>query len=89
MGYSDIWRLSFNVYMLQEYLRIGGKSFLKKDREIVFTGISNVYKELIPELAAKGNIKFLKEIAELNNSLYNFHPSFDYFQMYVLLFPLK
>ena len=71
--------------MLQEYLRVGGKSFLKKDREILFTGISNLYAQLVTSLTQKRNIKLLKELAELNNSLYQFHPSFNYFQFYTLL----
>lgn len=32
MCFTDQWKMSFNIYILQEYLRIGGKSFLKKDR---------------------------------------------------------
>ena len=32
MNYSDHWKVIFNLYILEEYLRIGGKSFLKKDR---------------------------------------------------------
>lgn len=89
MNYTQYWKMCFNLYMLQEYLRIGGKSFLKKDREIVFTGISNLYNELIPRLAKKNQIKFLKEFASLNNALYNFHPSFNYFHLYTFLLPLK
>ena len=29
--------------MFKEYLRIGSKSFLRKDREILFTGINSLY----------------------------------------------
>jgi hypothetical protein len=59
MCFVDEWKLSLNIYMLQEYLRVGGKSFLKKDREILFTGISNLYAQLVTSLTKK-NIKLLK-----------------------------
>ena len=88
LQYCEEWRISFNLYILDEYLRFGGKSFLKKDREILFTGISNLYNGLVGTLAERKNFKLLKELANINNSLYNFHPSFDYFQFYTYLLPL-
>jgi hypothetical protein len=30
--YSVHWKLSFNLYILKEYLMVGSKSFLRKDR---------------------------------------------------------
>ena len=49
----------------------------------------NLYQDLIPVLAERGYYKLLGEIAALNNSLYNFHPSFDYFQLFTYLLPLR
>lgn len=63
MAFLEQWKISFNLYMLQEYLRVGSKSFLKKDREILFTGISNLYHGLVPTLSAKKNFKLLKDLA--------------------------
>ena len=54
----------------------------------MFTGISNLYAALVQALKARKSMKLLFEIAELNNSLYYFHPSFNYFQLYSLLLPL-
>lgn len=59
MGYVEEWKISLNVYMLQEYVRAGGKSFLKKERQILFTGISNLYSELLPVLKGRGKLKLL------------------------------
>lgn len=30
--YAAYWKLSFNLYLLKEYLNVGSKSFLRKDR---------------------------------------------------------
>lgn len=30
--YAAYWKLSFNLYILKEYLNVGSKSFLRKDR---------------------------------------------------------
>ena len=62
---------------------------MKKDREILFTGINNLYNDLVPTLAEMSHFKLLKELAALNNSLYNFHPSFNYFQLYANLLPIN
>jgi hypothetical protein len=88
LRYCEEWRLSFNLYMLEEYLQFGGKSFLKKDREILFTGIANLYSELVPTLAGRRSFRLLKEFAVFNNALYRFHPSFNYFHLFTLLLPL-
>ena len=40
-------------------------------------------------LASRGNAKLLKELAGLNNSLYHFHQSFNYFHFYTFLLPLE
>ena len=40
--YAEYWKLSLNIYMLREYLSIGSKSFVRKDRDIIFTGIGKL-----------------------------------------------
>lgn len=81
------WRLEFNLFMLEEYLRVGGKSFVRKDREVVFTGVSNLYQGIVGGLAQNGAVRLLSALAHLNNALYYFHPSFNYFHFYSLLTP--
>ncbi len=63
MDFSQEWKLSFNIYMLKEYLNVGNKSFLRKDREILFTGINNFYEKILPKLKEKGKYRLLSEIA--------------------------
>ena len=74
--------------MLKEYLNVGSKSFLRKDREILFTGVNNFFEKILPKLKEKGKYRLLSEIAELNNSTYIFHQSFNYFHFYAKLLPL-
>lgn len=57
--YAIHWKLSFNIYILKEYLMVGSKSFLRKDRDILFTGINNFYAELVPILKSRGCYKLL------------------------------
>jgi hypothetical protein len=38
---------------------VGSKSFLRKDRDILFTGINNFYNDLIPVLKSGGCEKLL------------------------------
>jgi hypothetical protein len=40
--------------MLKEYLNVGSKSFLRKDREILFTGINNFFEKILLKLKEKG-----------------------------------
>ena len=42
MLYAEYWKLSLNIYMLREYLSIGSKSFVRKDRDIIFTGVGKL-----------------------------------------------
>ena len=88
MFFANQWKISFNLYILKEYLVIGGKSFLRRDREILFTGISSLFNEFVPVCLQKKSMKLLSELASLNNSLYSFHPSYNYFHLYTLLLPL-
>ena len=36
--------------MLKEYIQIADTSLFKKDKEIIFTGVYNFYKKLVPRL---------------------------------------
>ena len=74
--------------MLKEYLSIGSKSFVRKDRDIIFTGIAKLQEQLVPVLLERGG-RAIDEVAQLNSALHSFHPNFDLFHFYSLLLPLK
>lgn len=61
--YTVGWKLEFNLYLLKEYLTVGSKSFLRKDREILFTGISQLYSGLVPILKQRSCLRLLNEFA--------------------------
>lgn len=75
--------------MLKEYIQTADTSLFKKDKEIIFTGVYNLYKKLIPRLISMEQIEFLEELADLNNSMYSFHGSFDYFLFFTYIRPEK
>lgn len=86
---SALYKIAFNLYILKEYLKIGAKSLVKRDKEIVFTGCGNLFTDLIPSLKRLKQLWLLIDLSELTNELYNFHPSFNYSQFYVLMLPLR
>lgn len=68
---------------------MAGKSLVKKDKEIIFTGCCNMFTELVPILKRNREIWLLCELGELNNELYQFHPSFNYSHFFSLMLPLR
>ena len=63
---------------------------MRKDKEIIFTGCSYLFEKLVPKLCETDCLWILGELAELNNQLYFFHPSYNLVKYYsLLLSPLK
>ena len=46
--------------MFKEYLSVGGKSLVRKDREIIFTGINKIYQQLVPLLLTRQHYRLLE-----------------------------
>ena len=86
---AALYKVAFNIYILKEYLKIGAKSLVKKDKEIVFTGCGNLFSDFIPLLKQSKQLWLLIEFSTLTNELYNFHPSFNYSHFYSLMLPLQ
>lgn len=89
MYQSSLCKISLNIYILKQYLKVAAKSLVKKDKDIIFTGCTTMFNMFTPILVQNGQIWLLIQFSELNNELYQFHPSFNYSHFYSLLLPLR
>ena len=65
--FLNLRRISFNLYILKDYLKVASKSLMRKDKEIIFTGCNNFLDKIIPKLCNCDCFWLLKELGELNN----------------------